>query len=384
MGGDLADDSSIADLVSVIVPAYNAAGFIAEALDSALSQTYSNLEVIVVDDGSTDDTAEIVEAVVSRDPRVRLLRQKNCGVAAARNRGIEQSRGALIAPLDADDLWRPDKIAKQVAAMRSGGQGVAMVYAWSVFIDESGRVLPRGGSFARHEGEVFPFLLFRNFIGNGSAPLLRRDHVLEVGGYDATLRARGGECEDLMLYLRIAERFGVTLVPTVLVGYRLSRLSLSHNVQRMKRGHQLVLEAIRARHPELPSRLFRWSMSFNCMYLGRRCLRRGDLRAAAWLFGCAFAHDPAILFEPPFRRTVGRLISQFAENAGRTESGNEAKPKFLDPWLELSATPIGEIDVFSRRRYAFLNTLVSHPRHRKVVSHSLESERGRSKRTRSA
>ena len=107
-------------------------------------------------------------------------------------RGIEHARGVYVAPLDADDIWHPDKIARQVAAMREGGPAVGMVYAWSLRIDEAGCVLSRPASLPRYVGDVYPFLVLYNFVSNGSTPLLRRDCVLQAGGYDPSLRARGG------------------------------------------------------------------------------------------------------------------------------------------------------------------------------------------------
>ena len=135
------------ELVSVIVPAYNAAATIGETLRSALAQTYPQLEVLVVDDGSTDATADIVRSFVARDPRVRLLQQANAGVAAARNLAIAQSRGAYVAPLDADDLWHPQKIALQLEALRRGGPRVGVVYCWWRVIDM--RAALRSGSGCR-------------------------------------------------------------------------------------------------------------------------------------------------------------------------------------------------------------------------------------------
>jgi glycosyltransferase involved in cell wall biosynthesis len=100
--------------VTVVIPVYNGECFIDRTLASALAQTYDPLEVVVVDDGSTDRTPIIVEAAAARDNRIRLLRAQKSGVAAARNLGITEARGKLIAPLDADDLWHPEKIARQV------------------------------------------------------------------------------------------------------------------------------------------------------------------------------------------------------------------------------------------------------------------------------
>ena len=123
-------------LISVIVPAYNAEIFIRRTLDSILAQTYTNIEILVVDDGSQDRTAEIVESFVEKDSRVTLLKQKNAGVATARNLAIEKSRGEYIAPIDADDIWYPQKLEKQVQCMLEADQSIGLVYAWSVRIDE--------------------------------------------------------------------------------------------------------------------------------------------------------------------------------------------------------------------------------------------------------
>jgi len=353
----LSDCSNPGDLVSVIIPAYNAAAFIGEALDSALAQTYRTLEVIVIDDGSTDDTATIVQQFAARDSRVRLLQQVNLGVAAARNFGIEQSRGSLLAPLDADDIWHPDKIAKQVMAMHAGGPSVALVYAWSSLIDEGGNVLRRSENAAVHEGDVFPFLLLENFIGNGSAPLLRRHCVREVGGYDTTLRARGGECEDLMLYLRIAEKYRVRVVPEFLIGYRAGSSNLSNNVYRMKQGHELVLKEISSRHLDLPARLYRWSRSVNYLYLGRRSRRLGMPLSAAWFFCNAAVCDPGMLFQLQCLAAIVRLGKRFVGDQMPLDGCNIA-PK-VSRFLDLPSRPevVPQMENFSRRRRDILASI---------------------------
>jgi glycosyltransferase involved in cell wall biosynthesis len=126
----------------------------------------------VVDDGSTDDTRHVEE--IARDTRVCLLRQSNQGVASARNLAIRASRGSLVAPLDADDLWHPEKIARQVFTMRERGPTVGLVYAWWSYIDEQGQIIRLPEHVSLQEGNAFPFLSIRNLIGNASVPLLRR------------------------------------------------------------------------------------------------------------------------------------------------------------------------------------------------------------------
>ena len=125
-------------LVSVIIPAFNAAEYIRQTLNSVLAQTYQAMEVIVVDDGSSDATGAIVEEFVKKDARVQLVRQSNAGVGAARNTAIRMARGEYIAPLDADDIWFPEKLEKQVACMEQCGEETGLVYCWSTLVDKHG------------------------------------------------------------------------------------------------------------------------------------------------------------------------------------------------------------------------------------------------------
>jgi glycosyltransferase involved in cell wall biosynthesis len=119
--------STLGPLVSVVIPAYNSEGTISSTLESVLEQTYGNLDVVVIDDGSTDATPKNVRAFFS-DPRVRLIQQTNQGVVAARNPGVQETRGEFVAPCDADDLWHPTKIEKQMKVMHAGGEELALVY----------------------------------------------------------------------------------------------------------------------------------------------------------------------------------------------------------------------------------------------------------------
>src|SRR5437868_3696326 len=129
-----------APLVSVLVPAYNAEATLAESLRSALASSYSNLEVVLVDDGSTDATIAVAEAFARDDGRVRLFRQPHGGVSAALNFGFDQIRGDLVARLDSDDLWHPTKLEKQVELM-TADPAVGLTYTFVRYVDASGRVV---------------------------------------------------------------------------------------------------------------------------------------------------------------------------------------------------------------------------------------------------
>jgi glycosyltransferase involved in cell wall biosynthesis len=126
--------------VSVIIPAYNAEKTIEQTLRSAMRQTYPNLEIIVVNDGSTDRTAWIAEQVACGDERVIILDQENSGVAAARNRGIAHSNGEFIAPLDADDIWHPTKTERQLGIFEQAADSVGLVYCYLRHIDAQNKI----------------------------------------------------------------------------------------------------------------------------------------------------------------------------------------------------------------------------------------------------
>lgn len=261
-------------LVSVIVPAYNAEQFISLTLDSLVSQTYSNFEVIVVDDGSQDGTAEIVDDYASRDRRIKLFQQANAGVAIARNQAIHLSQGQYIAPIDADDIWYPQKLEKQVQCFSQADASVGLVYSWSADIDESDRIT--GGFYTSNlEGDVYIPLIYYNFLGNASSPLIRRECFEKVGGYNSKLKALNAQgCEDWELYLRIAEEYEFRVVPELLIGYRQFAGSMSANPIAMQRSYEVMMTDLQQRHPEIPARLFKWANSHYYCYLAERSIGR--------------------------------------------------------------------------------------------------------------
>lgn len=240
-------------LVSVIVPAFNAERTIDRTLASARAQTHAKLEIIVINDGSTDSTEDRVLSHAGEDPRVRLVHQPNGGVAAARNRGIVESRADFLALLDADDLWHPEKIACQLAVLEQRPEVALVATTYSV-IDREDRVIAEvGGSMPRET--QFLELCRRNFIGNGSSALIRREAVERFGGYDPSLRGRGAQgCEDLKLYLQIAELHDLSLIPEPLTAYRRDSASMSGNTVQMLRSFDLVADEFCRRRPELRPR----------------------------------------------------------------------------------------------------------------------------------
>ena len=161
------------DFVSVVIPAYNAQTTIEETVRSVIKQTHRSLEILIVDDGSTDKTAEIVRHMIEQDSRIRLLQQKNQGVAAARNLAISQAKGDLIAVLDADDTWHPEKLARQIERLQQAGAKTGLVYCWFHVVDENGQEVSPANP-CLFEGDVLPVLILFNFIGHCSGHLIRR------------------------------------------------------------------------------------------------------------------------------------------------------------------------------------------------------------------
>jgi glycosyltransferase involved in cell wall biosynthesis len=286
------------DLVSVVIPAYNAALHIRETLASVLAQSHRNLDIVVVDDGSTDETAQIVKEVAAKDCRIRLIRRTNGGVARARNSGIEEARGEYIAILDADDIWHAEKIDKQLAVFHEQGAKIGLVYCWYREIDDAGRILSNVMS-PPYTGNVYAALILSNFVGGGSAALIRRTCVEEIGGFDSSLRDRRAQgSEDTKFFLAIAERYDFGLVREFLMGYRRSLGSMSRDVWQMLRSKRIVLSQAQASHPELPRRLFRWAYGESNLWLATESLCGGRVGSGLALLFCTFVIDPAAVCRP--------------------------------------------------------------------------------------
>ena len=216
--------------VSVIIPAYNAEAYIAETVHSALHQTYRDLEVIVVDDGSTDRTVACLEQFGSQ---VRVLQQRNAGVARARNAGVGVASGSWIAFLDADDLWLPDKLERQLA-----DPGASMSYTDRFNFGSRGDVPELQSQVGpMPSGDLFvPLLSEGNFITLTSV-VLRRELFEAMGGFYTGLNGT----EDWDLWIRIAERHEIECVHEPLVRYRFHSAGISRNHLRMSRERRLVI-----------------------------------------------------------------------------------------------------------------------------------------------
>jgi hypothetical protein len=287
--------------VSVVIPAYNAADTLREAIDSVLDQTLADWELVVVDDGSTDASGEIARSYT--DHRVRVVAQPNRGLAAARNAGIAASGAPLVAFLDADDVYHPDKLARHVAHFRAE-PAVGLSFSHSLLVDEAGRSL--GKRQTAPAGAVPDAALFlSNPVGNGSAAVARRDALEAIAAdgehgreyFDPRLAA----VEDVDAWWRIAWQtpYHLSCLPAALTHYRQRGGAITMDPERMLRGWEAAVEKARqyapphvlAHLPAARARLLR--------YLAGRAVAAGD-GAAAWrLLRTALATDRRLALAQP-------------------------------------------------------------------------------------
>lgn len=293
----------VGDLISVIIPVRNSEQFILRTLKSVLNQSYQNIEVIVVDDGSTDSSLEIVEKAATHDARIRHYRGPRSGVAAARNWGIAQARGEFIAPVDADDLWHKDKLLLQWKALRKAGARTGVAYCWSLIIDETDSIIPDWHDWTgtgkrrrgfRFEGNVLPAMLERNLLGNSSTPLIRHICLDLVGGYDPSLYLQGAQgAEDWKIYLALAEVCEFALVPRCLIGYRKSQGNMSANFVAMQRSIDLVCQWAQNRWPSLVQERVRQERYSTNLYLAYAALANNSFGHAGSFCVRAIRAQPA-------------------------------------------------------------------------------------------
>lgn len=279
--------------VSIIIPAYNSARFIAETLRTAQAQQGVRSEIILVDGASRDDTVAVARAAC---PNLTIISEPDRGVSDARNKGLHLAQADWVAFLDADDIWQPDKLARQLAVARSTPQ-MALVFcdAWQFRGDErllDSFLATRGAypTLPRHavpevdhgfvfDGDMAAAIMHTNYVVTTSTAIAHREHALSVGGFDPTLRV----CEDYEFWLRLTQGRRVGVVQAPLVGYRHHGSSLSDDQEAMIRGRIEVAQRVFAapqRYPADAAAFFRAEQARRYTQLGRRALHAADLRLA--------------------------------------------------------------------------------------------------------
>lgn len=245
------------NLVSVIIPTYNNAQFVCDAIDSVLSQTYKNSEILVIDDGSTDDTRKRIEKYNGK--HIKYIYQENKGLAAARNTGIKASTGELIAFLDADDMWLPEKLERQINIIKEFPD-VGLVGCGYYGVDESGeRIKETKGRNYSNKESLLNDLMMRNVVtGSGSGVLAKKECFKKAGLFDESFRST----EDRDMWYRILNLYDLRFVTEYLVIIRVRQNSLSKNVPMMKFSQKKFIQ----KHLRKEG-LIRKSKSYSYVYL---------------------------------------------------------------------------------------------------------------------
>jgi glycosyltransferase involved in cell wall biosynthesis len=225
--------------VSVVIPCYNSQRWLPETLDAVLAQTFTDFEVVLVDDGGSDDLAGWADQV--GDPRVRVVRQENSGVAAARNLGIAEARGELVAFCDSDDVW-DHRMLELMVARYDGEPQVGLVYTHYDVIDATGNPTGRVEAYD-FEGEVWADFVLVNPVAMSASMVPKRvfDHL---GGFLVNRDRFPIDVEDWELWIRIADRYPVAVVPEVLCHYRRHDSNSSNNTDSLDTAYRNLLQEV--------------------------------------------------------------------------------------------------------------------------------------------
>lgn len=302
----------IAPTVSVIMPVYNTAKYVQSAVESVLAQTFTNFELLVIDDAGTDNSIALCRRY--DDPRVHIISQANRGLAGARNTGIRHARGQFIALLDSDDLWEADKLERHVAHLRKA-PNVGVSYAASTLIDDHGgalRIIQRPKLQNVSPKDVF----LRNPIGNGSAPVIRKavfndiaflnPNREELDYFDDSFR----QSEDIECWCRIAltTSWKFEGIKGALTRYRINEGGLSANVVKQFATWSRVRDRVKQLDPGFAKEWAPRAEAYQLRYLARRCIRMGE-GAMAWsLLKDAMKICPMIAIEEP-AKTLSSVVA---------------------------------------------------------------------------
>lgn len=228
--------------ISIIMPTYNRSDYICEAIESALGQTYDNIELIVIDDGSTDGTRKQLEKY-SSDRRFKYMRQENQGQSIARNKGLKMAEGEFIAFLDSDNIWLPGKLERQVEIMNKN-QSFDIFYGDGILIDEKGAEVSRE-NMSRYSGNITRHLIKDNCVSMNTT-LTRKKCFDELGGMSEEVRAG----DDYELWLRLSTKFKFYYTPEYFVRYRVMDDQISTDKYRRFNSNERVLQKFFERFPE--------------------------------------------------------------------------------------------------------------------------------------
>lgn len=280
------------NLVSIIIPAFNAEKYVEETINSVLKQTYTNIEIIVVDDGSTDNTARLVEAICNMDSRIKLIRQRNQGVSTARNHGFSASKGSFIAYLDADDVLAINHL-ELILQKFFTDDALGLVHSDEQIIDTFSN---RKDEFERgHEGYLLDNLLLgqRLLISGPSGSIIKREVVESVGGFDPDL----SNCADIDFFFRVAHKYKIGRVSEVTWFYRIHSNNMHSNVYLLEKD-TLTLFKKADEHKLFKNPKFRLKCYSNMYFMlagSFRVFEKNKTNAIKYLIKSIIFYPPIIL-----------------------------------------------------------------------------------------
>ncbi|BCM90838.1 hyaluronan synthase [Abditibacteriota bacterium] len=308
--------------ISVVIPTYNRSRRIENTVDSALEQSFpaDDVEIIIVNDGSTDDTEAVLQELYGNNSRVRLFSVPNGGVARARNFGLEKARGEFIAFLDHDDVWMAEKLEKQWRLFEKS-PNVGVVYCGWRDVDEAGSELAADDlrrlkpKFGFPQGQVFDVLVRGNFLVSASVPLVRTKLLRDIGGFDPLTQP----CDDWDVWLRLARRCEFARVEDDLVMYVHHDAQQSANINRMWQAEGRALNKHRRAVWKQPKTL--WRIMAHTAFLrtldpwyheARAAVGRGDWGEVRRQLVRCFLHRPMMIGIPQWLYIVKRLTTRDA------------------------------------------------------------------------
>ncbi len=298
-------------LVSVVLPTYNYARYLPESVGSVLSQTYPHYEVIVVDDGSTDNTKDVLNPFMQRIKYIKL--EQNKGLPVARNTGIQSARGKYIAFIDADDFWLPEKLQTEIEYFDKQ-RNAGMVYSKHVNIDENGRVIDADVKKRLPSGNIFIQLFSEQNFVIASSVVVRKNVFETTGLFDEQLV----NCQDWDMWLRIAFYFNIAGINKTLVKYRHNPHSLSKNRNNVLKYQKIIIDkmynSFKDKENGLHEKLYKKRLASHYAKVGRYYLRTGDKNRAHENFGLSLKNAPFNL------RTIRYYLCTFFHKSNCTRN----------------------------------------------------------------
>lgn len=302
--------------ITVVMPVFNVEAYVVQAVESVLSQSYNDFELLVIDDESPDNSIGVLEAKYSgayADSRLRVIKQKNRGLAGARNTGIREAKGQYIAFLDSDDFWASEKLAQHIQLFESDAIN-GVTFSASMFVNEQGQSLNRIQSPFVKRAYTPRNIFCRNPIGNGSAPVIRKSVLEQIAFkgcnkhgektsywqyFDESLK----QSEDIDCWTRIAliTATGFALIDEPLTYYRVNNAGLSADVNMQYETWEFFISKISVMAPEFVKMHGSAARAFQCRYIARRCISQGDGRAAFKWMARALKNQPMALMEEKIR-----------------------------------------------------------------------------------